>query len=98
MEKSWAGSKAGWNSAPERLALAAFWAILVLAAMQATMNLKIKFRESFRPFAPAVLQEQASKWFDFEPGHESPYMLVVAPVQDYRRVPVERRGDENDAT
>jgi carbamoyltransferase len=58
-------------------------------AMQATMNLKIKFRESFRPFAPAVLQEQASKWFDFEPGHESPYMLLVAPVQDYRRVPVD---------
>ena len=58
------------------------------AAMQATMNLKIKFRESFRPFAPAVLQEHASKWFDFEPDHESPYMLLVAPVRDYRRVPV----------
>jgi carbamoyltransferase len=57
--------------------------------MQATMNLKIKFRESFRPFAPAVLQEQASKWFDFEPRHESPYMLLVAPVQNYRRVPVD---------
>jgi carbamoyltransferase len=58
------------------------------AAMQATMNLKIKFRESFRPFAPAVLREQASKWFDFGPDHESPYMLLVAPVRDYRRVPV----------
>jgi carbamoyltransferase len=58
-------------------------------AMQATMNLKIKFRESFRPFAPAVLQEQTSKWFDFEPGHESPYMLLVAPVQECRRVPVD---------
>src|SRR6202035_971322 len=45
-------------------------------AMQATMKLKIKFRESFRPFAPAVLQEQARKWFDFEPGHESPYMRL----------------------
>ena len=56
--------------------------------MQATMNLKIKFRESFRPFAPAVLQEQASKWFDFEPRHESPYMLLVAPVLEYRRIPV----------
>ena len=44
------------------------------------MNLKIKFRESFRPFAPAVLQERASEWFDFEPGQESPYMLLVAPV------------------
>jgi carbamoyltransferase len=58
------------------------------ASMQATMNLKIKFRESFRPFAPAVLQEQVSKWFDFEPGHESPYMLLVAPVREYRRVPI----------
>jgi carbamoyltransferase len=58
-------------------------------AMQATMNLKIKFRESFRPFAPAVLLEQASEWFDLEPGQESPYMLLVAPVLDHRRVPVE---------
>ena len=53
------------------------------------MNLKIKFRESFRPFAPAVLQEQASKWFDLEPCHESPYMLLVAQVLDHRRVPVD---------
>ena len=63
-------------------------------AMQAIMNLKIKFRESFRPFAPAVLQEQASKWFDFEPCHESPYMLLVAPVQDHRRVPVDAEALE----
>ena len=49
-------------------------------AMQATMNLKIKFRESFRPFAPAVLQERACQWFDLKPDQESPYMLLVAPV------------------
>src|SRR6185312_4309522 len=42
-------------------------------AMQATMNLKIKFRESFRPFAPAVVHERAAEWFDLEPGQESPY-------------------------
>ena len=48
-------------------------------AMQATMNLKIKFRESFRPFAPAVLADRATEWFDLEPGQESPYMLLVAP-------------------
>jgi carbamoyltransferase len=48
--------------------------------MQATMNLKIKFRESFRPFAPVVLQERTSQWFDMKPGQESPYMLLVAPV------------------
>jgi carbamoyltransferase len=50
-------------------------------AMQATMNLKIKFRESFRPFAPAVLQERAGEYFEIEPRQESPYMLLVARVQ-----------------
>jgi carbamoyltransferase len=56
--------------------------------MQATMNLKIKFRESFRPFAPCVLQDEAHRWFDLEPGQESPYMLLVAPVLEPHRVPV----------
>ena len=59
------------------------------AAMQATMNLKIKFRESFRPFAPAVLLDRAAEWFDLEPGHESPYMLLVTPVREDRRVAVD---------
>ncbi|MFL6374149.1 MAG: carbamoyltransferase, partial [Pyrinomonadaceae bacterium] len=48
--------------------------------MQAKMNLKIKFRESFRPFAPSVLAERAADYFDLDT--ESPYMLLVAPVQD----------------
>jgi len=48
------------------------------AKMQETMNLKIKFRESFRPFAPSVLRERVSDWFDL--NEESPYMLLVAPV------------------
>jgi carbamoyltransferase len=61
-------------------------------AMQATMNLKIKFRESFRPFAPAVLLERASEWFDLKPPHESPYMLLVAPVLENRRVAVDAAG------
>jgi carbamoyltransferase len=56
--------------------------------MQATMNLKIKFRESFRPFAPCVLQQEAHRWFGLEPGQESPYMLLVAPVNDDRRLAV----------
>jgi carbamoyltransferase len=56
--------------------------------MQATMNLKIKFRESFRPFAPIVLRERASDWFLLDPRHESPYMLLVAPVLDKHRKPV----------
>ena len=59
------------------------------AAMQAAMNLKIKFRESFRPFAPCVLQEHAHEWFDIRPGQESPYMLLVAPVREERRVPID---------
>ena len=56
--------------------------------MQATMNVKIKFRESFRPFAPAVLAEQAPDWFQMQPGEESPYMLLVAPVLEHRRTPM----------
>jgi carbamoyltransferase len=52
--------------------------------MQATMNLKIKFRESFRPFAPAVLREDVAKYFDLD--YDSPYMLLVAPVREERRV------------
>jgi carbamoyltransferase len=58
--------------------------------MQATMNLKIKFRESFRPFAPVVLQEHAHEWFDMRPGQESPYMLLVAPVAERHRVPIDK--------
>ena len=54
--------------------------------MQATMNLKIKFRESFRPFAPCVLQERVSDYFGMRPGQESPYMLLVAPVLEKHRV------------
>jgi len=47
------------------------------------MNLKIKFRESFRPFAPSVLREKLSDWFEL--NEESPYMLLVAPVSKNRR-------------
>jgi carbamoyltransferase len=54
--------------------------------MQSVMNLKIKYRESFRPFAPAVLAERVSDWFQFQ--GESPYMLMVAPVLESRRIPM----------
>ncbi len=54
--------------------------------MQSVMNLKIKFRESFRPFAPSVLEEHASEYFELPPGHESPYMLLVALVQLEQRI------------
>ena len=56
--------------------------------MQSVMNLKIKYRESFRPFAPAVLAEQAADYFELDPGHCSPYMLIVAPLKKERRLPM----------
>ncbi len=59
--------------------------------MQSVMNLKIKQRESFRPFAPAVLAERASEWFELD--RPSPYMLLVAPVREDKRLP----GTEGDA-
>ena len=59
--------------------------------MQSVMNLKIKFRESFRPFAPAVLREHVAEWFDFD--GDSPYMLLVADVLPSRLLPM--RDDAN---
>src|SRR5207248_9954375 len=52
-------------------------------AMQKNLNLKVKYRESFRPFAPAVLREDVGDWFDLK--SDSPYMLVVADVRDDKR-------------
>jgi carbamoyltransferase len=54
--------------------------------MHRKINLRIKCRESFRPFAPSVLLEHVSEWFEF--SGESPYMLMVAPVRDEKRIPV----------
>jgi carbamoyltransferase len=51
--------------------------------MQKTLNLKVKYRESFRPFAPAVLREDVADWFELDV--DSPYMLLVAPVQESHR-------------
>ena len=69
------------------------------STMQTTMNLKIKLRESFRPFAPCVLAEYAHEWFELRPEDESPYMLIVAPVREERRIPIDpetRSTMEND--
>jgi carbamoyltransferase len=54
--------------------------------MQANMNIKIKFREGFRPFAPSVLRERVQDWFDHDT--DSPYMLLIAPVKQERQVPM----------
>ncbi|MGH9908916.1 MAG: carbamoyltransferase C-terminal domain-containing protein, partial [Pyrinomonadaceae bacterium] len=52
-------------------------------AMQTVMNLKIKYRESFRPFAPSILREKVADWFELDT--DSPYMLLVADVVEPRR-------------
>ena len=52
--------------------------------MQKQLNLKVKYRESFRPFAPSVLKEHFSEWFELD--HDSPYMLLVADVQKNKRL------------
>jgi carbamoyltransferase len=56
------------------------------AKMQSVMNLKIKYRESFRPFAPSVLAERVSDYFELQ--SPSPYMLIVAPVREELRIPL----------
>ena len=58
--------------------------------MQSVMNLKIKFRESFRPFAPVVLRERVGEFFEMRPGEDSPYMLLVAPISQAKRT-----GEDN---
>jgi carbamoyltransferase len=89
------GKVVGWFSGrmefgPRALGARSILADPRLPGMQATLNRKIKFRESFRPFAPSVLQEHAHEWFDIEPGHESPYMLVTASVLARHRVAVSK--------
>ena len=61
--------------------------------MQSVMNLKIKFRESFRPFAPCVLREDVHEWFDMKPNQDSPYMLLVADVRKEKHLPLDGQTD-----
>ena len=60
--------------------------------MQQNLNLKIKYRESFRPFAPSILAERVSDYFELD--RESPYMLLVAPVKESRRLPFTKEGTD----
>lgn len=85
-----AGKVVGWfhgrmEFGPRALGARSILADSRAADMQAKLNLKIKFRESFRPFAPCVLAEAVHEWFDLPAGCDSPYMLVVAPVSESRR-------------
>jgi carbamoyltransferase len=63
-----------------------------ISDLQKTMNLKIKFRESFRPFAPLVIKEDVEKYFDFP--SDSPYMLFVAHIKPAFRLPLRQEDEE----
>ena len=58
--------------------------------MQKNLNLKIKFRESFRPFAPIVLREKVEKWFNF--NGSSPYMLLVSDIKDNKKIKINKKN------
>ena len=74
-----AGFRAGWSSARARSAPARSSAIRDPQRCRSSLNLRVKYRESFRPFAPAVLREDVADWFDLD--GDSPYMLIVADVR-----------------
>ena len=85
------GKALGWHQGRMEFGPRALGARSILGdarspTMQKLLNLKVKFRESFRPFAPAVLREDLADWFDLD--EDSPYMLLVAGVKDSRRIPM----------
>ena len=93
-----AGKVVGWAQGRMEFGPRALGARSILAdardpGMQARVNLCVKERESFRPFAPIVLQERAADYFQVPPGFESPYMLLTAPVH-----PEQRLADPAEAT
>ncbi|HEX8831604.1 MAG TPA: carbamoyltransferase [Longimicrobium sp.] len=84
------GKAVGWFQGRMEFGPRALGARSILAdprspEMQRRLNLKVKFRESFRPFAPSVLREEVARWFDLD--EDSPYMLLVADVAESRRLP-----------
>ena len=60
--------------------------------MQKELNLKIKFRESFRPFAPSVLREEVNNWFEL--NYDSPYMLLVSDIKKDLQIPMSKNDNE----
>ena len=85
------GKALGWHQGRMEFGPRALGARSILADprradMQKTLNLRVKFRESFRPFAPSVLRERLADWFDLDA--DSPYMLLVADVAARRRHPI----------
>ena len=85
------GKAVGWHQGrmefgPRSLGMRSIIADPRSALVQKQLNLKIKYRESFRPFAPSVLREDASKWFDLDT--DSPYMLLVADISHDKKLPM----------
>ena len=85
-----AGARARAEFGPRALGNRSILADAAVAGTQSTLNLKVKFRESFRPFAPAVLREDVADWFDLDT--DSPYMLLVAEVAATQRIAPISRG------
>jgi carbamoyltransferase len=86
-----AGQAVGWFQGRMEFGPRALGGRSILAdprspTMQKTLNLKVKYRESFRPFAPSVLREDVAEWFELDA--DSPYMLLVAPVKESRQRPM----------
>lgn len=77
---------------PKALGRRSIIAYLRLPVMQKQLNLKVKYRESFRPFPPSVLREDVGEWF--EHGTDSPYMLLVADVQNDKRLAMTKDEEE----
>ena len=95
-----AGKAVGWFQGRMEFGPRALGARSILADArspdaQRTLNLKVKQRESFRPFAPSVLREKAADWFEIDCG--GPYMLLTANVRPERRVPVDAAQDAVEA-
>ena len=91
------GKSVGWFQGKMEFGPRALGARSILAdprdkETQKNLNLKIKFRESFRPFAPAVLKEKVREWFDFD--GTSPYMLIVAKILESRKIKVKENEYE----
>ena len=76
MKKLMAGFREEWNLVQEHLGGRSILGDPRSEKMQKNLNLKVKYRESFRPFAPSILREDLSEWFDI--NVDSPYMLLVA--------------------
>jgi len=98
------GRVVGWFQGPMEFGPRALGSRSILAdprraEMQSLLNQKVKFRESFRPFGPAVLEEHTAEYFELPAGQVSPYMLLVTPVQRAQRLlendAESRQGFEN---